>query len=92
MTPSSSTDSNVSNPSGNPSAAIRAVNYSISLHCSDDEFKLFCWILGGRKPFSVKVGKGDTVDELKKRIKKAKEPELDYLAPDALNVWKVSKS
>jgi hypothetical protein len=33
----------------------------------------------------------DTVDELKKKIKKEKEPELDHFAPDALNVWKVRK-
>ena len=76
--------------SGEQLAAVMAVNYSIT--CSNDELRLFCWILGGSNAFSVKIGKSEIVDELKKRIKKAGEPELDYLAADALSVWKVGKS
>ncbi|KAF8223258.1 hypothetical protein L208DRAFT_1317770, partial [Tricholoma matsutake] len=38
---------------------------------SDDKFKLFCWILTkSAMPFSVKIEKGETVDDLKKAIKK----------------------
>ena len=90
MTSSSSTGSNLSNLSGKPPAAVGAVNYSIT--CSDYQFRLFCWILGGSNSFSVKIGKSETVDDLKAAIRKKKEPELDYLAADALSVWKVGKS
>lgn len=33
-----------------------------------------------------------TVGHLKEEIKKKKEPELDYLAADTLNLWKVGES
>ena len=76
--------------SGEQLAAVKAVNYSIT--CSDDELRLLCWIFGGSNAFSIKIGKSELVDELKKRIKKATEPELDPFAPHALSVWKVGKS
>lgn len=90
MTSSSSTDSNLSNLSGKPSAVVRAVNYLTTY--SGNEIKLFSWILGGSRPFSVKIGMSETVDDLKAAIRKKKEPELDHIAADALSVWKVRKS
>lgn len=58
---------------------------------SDDVLKLFCWVLNGsNKPFSVTIGGSETVDDLKKVIKKEKEPELDHLAADRIILWKVS--
>jgi hypothetical protein len=86
-------DSNIPNQSqtGKPSVAVRPVNYSIT--CSGNQFRLFCWILDwSNQPFSVKIGKRETVDELKEAIKKKKKPELDHLAADTLVVWKVGKS
>jgi hypothetical protein len=40
-------------------------------------------------PFSVNIGESETVDDLKKVIKKEKEPELDHLAPNSIVIWKV---
>ncbi|KAF5376092.1 hypothetical protein D9615_007752 [Tricholomella constricta] len=57
---------------------------------SDDEFRLFCLIPGRSNVFSVKIGKSETVDELKAKIKEKKKPELDYLAADTLSIWKLS--
>jgi len=63
-------------------------NRSIGL---DDEFKLFCWVLGqSDTPFSVKIGKGETVHDLKKMLKKEKEQAFADIGFDELNIWKVS--
>ncbi|ORY97137.1 hypothetical protein BCR41DRAFT_228771 [Lobosporangium transversale] len=52
--------------------------------------KLFCILDGHSTPFSVVVSPDDTVDDLKKAIKKEKEPEFDYIPADKLNLWHVS--
>jgi PB1 domain. len=76
--------------SGKQSAAAKSVNYSSG---SDHEFKLFCWVLNDSdRPFSVKVGKGETVDDLKKTLKREKEYTFSGIDSDALDVWKVGKS
>jgi Crinkler effector protein N-terminal domain len=63
------------------------------LFVSDDELRLVCWVLTkSNEPFSVKIGKREIVDELKKAVRKADEPNLDYCSASALNIWKVSLS
>ena len=56
------------------------------------EISLNCWILGLDKAnrFSVDVPLSKTVDRLKKAIKKEKEPTLNHIAADQLEIWKVS--
>jgi len=44
------------------------------------------------RPFSVKIGKSETVDGLKKAIKKEKKHALVGIDADTLNIWKVSAS
>jgi Crinkler effector protein N-terminal domain len=86
-------DSNLSDlfQSGKQSIAVRPINCSIV--GSDDQFKLWCWILNkSDKYFSVKIGKGETIDDLKEAIKNKEEPELDHLAAGSLLLWKVSLS
>ena len=52
-----------------------------------------CWILNkSNTPFSVKVEKSDTVDELKEVIMKEKEYTLVGIDADSLDIWKVSAS
>ena len=58
---------------------------------SDNEFRPFCWVLNQSKtPFSVKIGKNETVDDLKKAIKKEMDP-LPGLSSATLTLWKVSE-
>ncbi|KIL62166.1 hypothetical protein M378DRAFT_166004 [Amanita muscaria Koide BX008] len=57
---------------------------------SDDKFRLFCWALKSDRPFSVKIGKSETVDELKKVIKKEMEPILVDIRANMLDIWKLS--
>lgn len=65
------------------------VNYSTI--SSDDELKLFCCVLDGHnRAFSVTICGTQTVDRLKKAIKKEIEPNLDHLAYHSINIWKVS--
>ncbi len=59
-----------------------------------DEILINCSILGqdvGRV-FGVRILKSTLVHELKKAIKKEKEPELDHIAADKLDLWQVSDS
>jgi hypothetical protein len=53
---------------------------------------LFCLVHGepASKAFSVKVQKNDTVDDLKKLIKREKHPRFEDIAADELNLWAVS--
>ena len=55
------------------------------------EISLCCWIIGldNANLFPVDIAPSKTVGHLKKLIKKEKEPELDHLAADRLDVWKV---
>ena len=39
--------------------------------------------------FPVKISRGETVGALKDAIKEEKTPELDHIAADRLDVWKV---
>lgn len=56
------------------------------------EITLNCWICGldDANAFSVDILPSKTVDHLKKAIKEVKRPELDHLATDKLDIWKVS--
>ena len=53
---------------------------------------LVCCVLGldDVKPFLVDIPLSKTVDHLKKAIKKEKEPTLNHIAADQLEIWKVS--
>jgi hypothetical protein len=84
--------SNLSDPSQSKQLiAVRPINRSI--FGSDDKFKLFCWILNkSNAPFPVNIAESETVGDLKERVKKGKEPELDHLAADSLVLWRVSLS
>jgi len=42
------------------------------------------------KPFLVDIPLSKTVDHLKKAVKKEKEPTLNHIAADQLEIWKVS--
>jgi len=54
------------------------------------KLSLGCWILGDRNPFMVAILPSKTVDYLKDTIKKKKQPALDHIAADELNIWKVN--
>ena len=54
--------------------------------------KIFCCILGSDRLFPVDITEDQTVGDLKEAIKKKKEPDLDHLPADALDLWKVSGS
>ena len=57
-----------------------------------NEILLNCLILGpdvGRS-FPVDILRGRTVGHLKRAIKDNKAPDLDHIAPDKLDLWKVS--
>ena len=58
------------------------------------KLKIFCFLLpnDGRSLFSVSIDNDQTVDDLKKAIKREKKPELDHLAADALILYKVLPS
>jgi len=43
------------------------------------------------RAFSVKISREETVDVLKKAIKQENAPELDHIAANRLDIWKVSK-
>jgi len=55
---------------------------------------LNCSILGPDvdNAFPVKISRGETVGALKDAIKEKKTPELDHIAADRLDVWKVGHS
>lgn len=85
-----SQDTNLSDlfKSGTQSAAIIPTNWLII--GSDDEFKLFCWVLGGfGGPFPVDIGASKTVGDLKNAIKKVKVHAFAEIDADSLNLWKV---
>ena len=48
--------------------------------------RLLC-IVPGSKPFSVNIDNDKMVDELKKKVKEAKAPQLDTFAADALTLY-----
>ncbi|KAF9435324.1 hypothetical protein BGZ76_006522, partial [Entomortierella beljakovae] len=52
--------------------------------------KLICVLDGDFSPFEIKVEPDDSVDTLKRAIKKGKEPELDDIAADKLILHKVT--
>jgi hypothetical protein len=58
------------------------------------EISLNCWILGldDARAFSVDIFLSKTVDHLKDAIKKKKEPALDHIAADQLDIWQVKRS
>jgi len=53
---------------------------------------LNCWVLGdgATRIFQVCIGTGSSVYVLKEMIKEKKKPELDHLATDSLDLWKVT--
>lgn len=51
--------------------------------------RLLC-IVPGSNIFSVNIDNNKIVDELKKKIKEAKAPELDTLAADALTLYQIN--
>ena len=55
---------------------------------------LACCVLGldDVKPFLVDIPLSKTVDHLKKAVKKEKEPTLNHIAADQLEIWKVGDS
>ena len=59
-----------------------------------DEILINCSILGHDVDsiFGVRILDSTPVGELKKAIKKEKEPELDRIAADKLHIWKVGDS
>ncbi|KAF8240839.1 hypothetical protein L208DRAFT_1383802 [Tricholoma matsutake] len=60
---------------------------------SDDEFKLFCWILNkSDRPFPVNIARSETVGDLQKVIKKEWDNALAGIDAGMLNLWKVSIS
>ena len=58
------------------------------------EISLVCWIPGleDANAFPVDIMRSQTVGHLKKAIKKEKEPILNHVAADQLEIWKVSNS
>ncbi|KAF9385172.1 hypothetical protein BGX21_001130, partial [Mortierella sp. AD011] len=54
------------------------------------KIKLFCILDGDNSPFEIKVEQDDSIDALKRAIKKGKEPELDDIAADKLLLHQVS--
>jgi hypothetical protein len=55
------------------------------------KMKLFCWIIGkSSSPFTVDLGKDDTVYDLKEAVMMKKPITLAGLEADQLTVWKVS--
>ncbi|KAF9197366.1 hypothetical protein BGZ49_002222, partial [Haplosporangium sp. Z 27] len=56
------------------------------------EIKLFCIINGESTPFSIKIRADETVDDLKKAIKKEKPIQFSDVDSDNLNIWRVSIS
>jgi len=58
------------------------------------EISLACWILGldDANHFLVDILLSKTVDHLKKAIKKEKDPILNHIAADQLEIWKVGDS
>ena len=63
-----------------------------SLRAMAAEISLTCWILGldDADSFPVDITLSKTVGHLKKAIKKEKEPTLNHIAADQLEVWKVN--
>ena len=56
------------------------------------EYELFCLIEINEnvsKPFSIKIAGDESVHELKKRIKDAKQNDLKGVDADRLTIWKV---
>lgn len=51
--------------------------------------RLLC-IVPGSKPFSVNIDNDKMVDELKKKVKEAKAPQLDTFAADALTLYQIN--
>ena len=58
------------------------------------EISLVCWIPGleDANAFTIDIPRSKTVDHLKKAIKKEKEPILNHVAADQLEIWKVNNS
>jgi len=56
-----------------------------------DEMSLTCWIpgLGDANAFPVYAMRSQTVGHLKIAIKKMKEPSLNHIAADQLEIYKV---
>ncbi|KAF9195849.1 hypothetical protein BGZ49_002952 [Haplosporangium sp. Z 27] len=55
-----------------------------------NEIKLFCIIDGESTPISIKIRTDETVDDIKKAIKKEKAIQLADIDADKLDLWKVS--
>jgi hypothetical protein len=53
-------------------------------------YRLFCAIYGENTTFAVNIDETQTVDELKKRIKAEKDPELASYAADSFTLYKVN--
>ena len=59
-----------------------------------DMLQLWCWVEGDdhKHTFPIEITGSKTIGELKKAIKKEKEPAFDHLPADILTLWKVSAS
>ena len=55
------------------------------------EYELFCLIEDDSEPFSIKVSRDETVENLKKSIIMEGLPELSDLHPRDLKLWQVDK-
>jgi Crinkler effector protein N-terminal domain len=54
------------------------------------KWKLFCIVVGGNTSFSVKISPDETVDDLKKKIKKEKEHDFAGFDADRLTLYLVN--
>jgi len=52
-------------------------------------YKIWCIIIGETTPFSVKIDQTESVDDLKKSVKKEKVDILDAFAADQLTLYKI---
>ncbi|KAF8950651.1 hypothetical protein BGZ46_004403, partial [Entomortierella lignicola] len=57
---------------------------------TSQEVKLFCILDGASTAFGVFIALVKDIDDLKKAIKDAKDPELNAFAPDMLILWRVA--
>src|ERR1700730_12841788 len=70
-----------------PSAVV-----NLNLPTMSDMLQLWCWVDGDdhKHTFPIEITGSKTIGELKKAIKKEKEPAFDHLPADTLTLWKVS--
>ncbi|KAF9163479.1 hypothetical protein BGX21_006302, partial [Mortierella sp. AD011] len=57
---------------------------------TSESVKLICVLEGDSSPITIRLAPDDTLGELKDKIKKACEPDLDHLSAKELILWHVS--